>query len=66
MVNQRGLANAIEDKDLITVDLAIAEVGIVAWKRVVHFQEDRERTFIALQKSVRFILEACEVIKIPI
>lgn len=56
-------ADAIEEKELITVDLAMAEVGNVAWKRVVHFQEDQEHTFNALQKSIGFIMEACEVIK---
>lgn len=55
-------ANAIADVDLITVDIAIAEVGNVAWKRVVHFQENSELTLIALQKSIGFIMEACSVI----
>ena len=32
--------NAILDKHLITLDLSMAEVGNVAWKRVIHFQED--------------------------
>jgi predicted nucleic acid-binding protein len=55
-------ADAIADVDLITVDIAIAEVGNVAWKRVVHFQEDSELTLIALEKCIAFIMEACNVI----
>jgi len=55
-------ADAIAEKDLITVDLAIAEVGNVAWKRVVHFEEDRELTDQALQRCIAFILEACDLI----
>ena len=55
-------ADAIVEKDLITVDLAIAEVGNVAWKRVVHFEEDRELTDQALQRCIAFILEACDLI----
>lgn len=61
-ISSERAANAIAEVDLITVDIAIAEVGNVAWKRVVHFQEDRELTLIALQKSIGFIMEACSVI----
>lgn len=55
-------ADAIAEKDLITIDLSIAEVGNVSWKRVVHFQEDRELTSQALQRCIGFILEACDLI----
>lgn len=34
----------------------------MAWKRVVHFQEDRELTDQALQRCIAFILEACDLI----
>jgi len=54
--------DAVAEKDLITLDLAIAEVGNVASKRVVHFKEDRELTDLALQRCIAFILEACDLI----
>jgi predicted nucleic acid-binding protein len=48
---------------LITLDLAVAEVSNVAWKRVVFFQETNEIIFNALRKSIDFIIGACEVIR---
>jgi len=47
---------------LITVDLAIAEVANVAWKRVVFFNESKEVALKALRKGIDFIVGACEVI----
>ncbi len=54
---------AVQDQDLLTLDLALAEVGNVAWKRVTLFGEDEEIIGEALKKSVGFITTACEVIK---
>ncbi len=48
---------------LITLDLAVAEVSNVAWKRVLLFHETNEIIFKALRKSIDFIIGACEVIQ---
>jgi predicted nucleic acid-binding protein len=53
---------AVQDKELITVDLARAEVANVAWKRVTIFQEDPEIIKEALKMSMEFIDTICEVI----
>jgi len=53
---------AVENCDLITVDLAAAEVANVAWKRVVFFNESKEITLKALKGSIDFITGVCEVI----
>ena len=53
----------VQDKDLVTVDLALAEVGNVAWKRVSLFGEDEELMGEALRISVKFITTSCEVLK---
>lgn len=53
---------AVEDCQLITVDLAIAEVANVAWKRVAFFNESKELALKALRRCVAFINGACEVI----
>lgn len=55
-------AQAVENRELVTVDLARAEVANVAWKRVTLFNEDREITTKALQMSMEFIGTSCEVI----
>lgn len=52
----------IQDKDLVTVDLALAEVGNVAWKRVSLFGEDEELMAEALRISIKFITTSCEVL----
>lgn len=51
-----------ENYQLITVDLAIAEVANVAWKRVVFFNESKEIALKALRRGIDFISSACEVI----
>ncbi|MCX6673312.1 MAG: type II toxin-antitoxin system VapC family toxin [Methanothrix sp.] len=56
-------ANAVAEKNLMALDLSMAEVGNVAWKRVVHFQEDPELTFSALQECMGFISQACALIR---
>ncbi len=53
---------AAESYELITVDLAIAEVANVAWKRVMFFDESKEIALKALRRSTNFINGACEVI----
>ncbi|MGB7000414.1 MAG: type II toxin-antitoxin system VapC family toxin [Halobacteriota archaeon] len=53
---------AAESYELITVDLAIAEVANVAWKRVMFFDESKEIALKALRRSINFITDACEVI----
>ena len=51
-----------ESYELITLDLAIAEVSNVAWKRVMFFNESKEVALKALKKSVDFIVSACDII----
>ncbi len=51
-----------ENYKLITVDLAIAEVANVAWKRVVFFNESKNVILKALKRCIDFIVGACEVI----
>ncbi|MGB3459060.1 MAG: type II toxin-antitoxin system VapC family toxin [Halobacteriota archaeon] len=53
---------AVENYKLITVDLAIAEVANVAWKRVVFFDESKEIALKALRRGIDFITSVCEVI----
>ena len=53
---------AAENYKLITVDLAIAEVANVAWKRVVFFDESKEIALKALRRGIDFITSVCEVI----
>jgi len=53
---------AAENYKLITVDLAIAEVANVAWKRVMFFDESNEIALKALRRSIDFITSVCEVI----
>lgn len=53
----------VSSSELITVDLAMAEVSNVAWKRIKIFQDDREIIYEALKKSVEFIKTACQVIR---
>lgn len=52
-----------ENYDLITVDLAFAEVANVAWKRVTFFDESKEVALKALKMCADFISGACEVIR---
>jgi len=60
--SQRALDAAL-GPDLITLDLALAEVGNVAWKQVMLCDADRDLTLKALQKCQIFISEACEVVR---
>lgn len=55
---------AIEAVDLlspITLDLAVAEVGNAAWKRVALFKESKDSTRASLSKCLEFI-KSCSVI----
>ena len=49
--------------DPVTLDLAMAEVGNVAWKQVIFFGESRDRASDTLQDCQDFIETACTVIK---
>ena len=60
--SERAL-KAASQFDLVTLDLAFAEVGNVAWKKVVLSGADREQTLRALQKCMSFIFEACDVVR---
>lgn len=61
--NSDTAASTIADKRLITLDMSMAEVGNVAWKRVTHSQEDKAITLTALRECLGFISEACAVIR---
>jgi len=52
----------LEDKRFITVDLAIAEVTNVAWKRCMFFYEDKAITKEALNNCITFITDVCDVL----
>lgn len=60
--SQRAL-NAVAEPDLVTLDLAVAEVGNVAWKQVTLCDADKDLTLRALQKCLTFISEACDVVR---
>jgi predicted nucleic acid-binding protein len=49
--------------DPVTLDLAIAEVGNLAWKQVLFFGESRDMALDALQDCRDFIATACNLIK---
>ncbi len=55
-------SKAVQNCELVTVDLARVEVANVAWKRVTLFNEDQQITKRALQMTMEFIETACEVI----
>jgi len=52
----------LKEKRFITVDLAIAEVTNVAWKRCMFFHEDKEITKEALNNCITFITDVCDVL----
>lgn len=52
----------LTEKRFITVDLAIAEVTNVAWKRCMFFHEDKEITKEALNNCITFITDVCDVL----
>ena len=52
----------LTEKRFITVDLAIAEVTNVAWKRCMFFHEDKEITKEALNNCITFINDVCDVL----
>jgi predicted nucleic acid-binding protein len=54
---------AVVEPDLVTVDLAVAEVGNVAWKQVVLSGEDADLALTVLQKCLSFIQDACNIIR---
>jgi len=54
---------AAAKSDLITLDLAIAEVGNVAWKQVAFCGGDKNLTLAAFKKCQSFISDACELIR---
>ena len=47
--------------ELLTVDLAIAEVTNAAWKRVFIFSEPQEVVRDALENAIGFILNVCHI-----
>ena len=47
--------------ELLTVDLAIAEVTNAAWKRVFIFSESQKVVRDALENAINFILNVCHV-----
>ena len=55
--------DAAAKSDLITLDLAIAEVGNMAWKQVVLCGADKDQTLVAFKKCQSFISDACELVR---
>lgn len=53
--------NAVDKLSPITVDLAVAEVGNAAWKRVALFKENKDSTRASLSKCLEFI-KSCRVV----
>ena len=49
--------------DLITLDLAVAEVGNVAWERAILYEEDEDTTLAALQDCRDFIAGSCALLR---
>jgi predicted nucleic acid-binding protein len=60
--SQRAL-NAVAAPDLVTLDIAVAEVGNVAWKQVELSGEDKDLAMTVLQKCLSFILDTCSIIR---
>ena len=52
---------AASDYSPITLDLAVAEVGNAAWKRVVFFKESRDASLRSLLSCLQFI-KSCTII----
>ncbi|MCX6698484.1 MAG: type II toxin-antitoxin system VapC family toxin [Methanomicrobiales archaeon] len=57
----RQVMAMLEEKQFITVDIAVAEVTNVAWKRCMFFHEDQEITKEALDNCITFINDVCDV-----
>jgi len=53
-------AKAANEYSPITLDLAVAEVGNAAWKRVAFFTESKDATWLSLSKCLQF-LKSCTV-----
>ncbi len=60
--SSRALKSAAEC-DLITLDLALCEVGNVAWKRVSFSGEDEEKALDALRDCLEFISTTFTLLK---
>jgi len=54
---------AVAECDPMTLDLAVAEVGNVAWKHVNLTGEDQQLAFDALRDALDFISESCDIIR---
>lgn len=52
-----------DECDPITLDLAISEVGNVAWKQVVFSGESKERALDALRDCRDYVMTACTLMK---
>ena len=48
---------------MITLDLAVAEVGNVAWERAILYEEDEDTTLAALQDCRDFIAGSCALLR---
>ena len=60
--SEQRVARAIQRYDKFsTVDVAFAEVGSVAWKSVVLFNETIELSHLALKQALDFIQDNCDV-----
>ena len=51
-----------ESRNCYTVDIAYAEIGNVAWKRIHLFRQPKEIILLGLQNAIEFISDICVVI----
>jgi predicted nucleic acid-binding protein len=58
--SERAL-EAVSECDSVTLDLAAAEVGNVAWKQVLLFGENKDLALRALHNCLSFISETCDL-----
>ena len=52
----------IKEIDIVTIDLAFAEIANVAWKKICLFNENKSDIEEALILCIQFIKTSCEVI----
>ncbi len=55
---------AAMEHDPVTVDLAFAEAGNAAWKRIMLFGEDRDASRISLRGCIEYI-KSCTILRSP-
>lgn len=62
--SSKKAAKAVQNTRLVTVDIAMAEVANVGWKRIIKFDEDPGIITEALEMVFEFINTSCKVLSI--